>query len=127
VIYKVGQGSDVSSFLFDENCGNRTNITGIEPTAKTATTTGQAGMDVLTLSYSFDKAKIVNSSIWNSTTSGIELCQIVQLTLSDPNGDKPPMVITQDLQEISIDFNLTSNFDILGTNLENPLSILKTT
>ena len=75
-------------------------------------------MDVLTLSYSFDKAKIANSSVWNSNTSKIELCQMVQLTLSDPNDDEPPMVIAQDMREISIDFNLTSNYEILGTNLD---------
>ena len=57
---------------------------------------------------------IANSSIWKSiyNTSKFELYQIVQLPISDPNPPNDnPTVIIEDLREIGIDVNLTSNFE----------------
>ena len=38
-----------------------------------------ATFEILSLGYSIDKSMIANSTIWNATSSQIELCQVVQL------------------------------------------------
>jgi len=112
--YQVGRGRDVVHALYAGNCNPNTNpvaINGLQYNVTNTTGTPSNGMEPLTLSYSFDKSSITGSNIWNKNETKIELCQVVQLTAEGRNGR---MVITEDLRNITVDFDMGVNFSIDG-------------
>jgi len=112
--YQVARGCAVVHALYAGNCNPNTNpvaINGLQYNVTNTTGTPSNGMEPLTLSYSFDKSSITGSNIWNNNETKIELCQVVQLTAAGPNG---PMVIIEDLRNITVDFDMGVDFSIDG-------------
>jgi hypothetical protein len=68
----------------------------------------ESGTDTLTLWYDVDKTAIASSSIWNSSSNTLELCQIVRLV---DNG----MTIFEDKHIATINFDLTADFSFDNT------------
>lgn len=64
--------------------------------------------DKLIVKYSIDKSMIANSSIYNETTSELQVCQEVHLVTKAPD---PVMVIAQDTRRIDVNFNLAVNYN----------------
>lgn len=95
--YQVGKGREIVSKLYAGGCksgsSTSTDITGIEITGSNTTEDGSNGLDKLTLSYTFDTAKLTNSNIWYNDTATVELCQVLQLKL-DVQGDEDYIIVS---------------------------------
>ena len=107
--YEVGKDQQYESLLFMKDCvSNVTDITVnyTEPVLTPKNTT----FETLSLGYSIDKSMIANSTIWNATSSQIELCQVVQLK-------EGSMVIVEDIRQVTIDFDLLVDYEITNSTL----------
>ena len=131
MIYQVGRGRAYEHALYAGGCDNPIIITGlvsgVDYNVTDGTTAGQGGMDVLQLEYSFDKAKIASSNIWDSSADNdkIELCQVVELIeQSDSMGE---MVIFQDKRNMTITFDLSASFEVVADLKEAALTSANTT
>jgi len=114
MIYQISRGRTFKHTLYAGGCANLTTITGlaagIDYNVTNGTTMGQGGMDTLQLDYSFNKAKIASSNIWDSSSDNIELCQVVELI--EQSTDLGEMIIVSDKRNVTIDFNLTASFNL---------------
>ena len=90
--YSVGKKRPHITNIMAKDCDTR--ITGLNITLADTRTPMDDTHDVLSLAYSIDKSTIATSNVWNSTSSKLEFCQVVQLTI--PAGPAPMMVITED-------------------------------
>ncbi len=82
---------------------------GATVTASPADYNNSTGM--LVLGYNFNKSEIAGSNIWNATTSQIEVCEVVQVILP------PDMVIQEDKRVMTIDFDLSAEYNISSVDL----------
>jgi hypothetical protein len=115
--YLMGQGHNFEYMLYAGSCNSPSNITDIAHQHKdTISSTTDKKMSNLTIEYSFNKSSIAESNIWNETSKSIEICQILQLTLKNDRGQQ--MIITEDKRDISVDFDLTYNYEIQDVALE---------
>jgi len=73
----------------------------------------------LTLSYSFDKQNIKSSNFWNDAESKAEMCQVVQLTLTDQDGKT--MIVTEDKRNVTISFDLGADFSTNNITLDGAI------
>ena len=107
--YEIGQGRQFDTLLFLKDCTtNVTDIT-INYTEPLLTQTS-ANFSTVTLGYNIDKSMIANSSIWNATSSQIELCQVVQLK-------EGTMVIIEDIRQVTIDFDMLVDYQVTPIDL----------
>jgi len=109
--YEIGRNRTYNTFVYQKDC--KTDITDIAGNATDSRTPkpNSGTTDSLILSYSIDKSAIGNSSLWNSTSKQLEFCQVTQLVIP-ANGDQKEMVITEDIREITINFDLDVDFNI---------------
>lgn len=64
--------------------------------------------------YTFDKAQMINSSLWNATSEILTFCQITSLTMPDPSdpSNNPAWVMAEDRRKIEIQFDLNAAFSV---------------
>lgn len=112
--YNIGKDRQYNHTLLQSDCS--TPITGIDITtnASTEAISGNDTYSLLILSNSIDKSNIANSSIWNATSSQIELCQKVQLYLNSTVTGGEDYVLAEDIREIDIGFDLSADFSTTG-------------
>jgi len=107
--YYIGKDRQHNSLLFKKDC--ITNVTDITVNnTEPLLTPNNATFEMLTLGYSINKSMIANSTIWNATSSQIELCQVVQLK-------EGAMVIVEDIRQVTIDFDLLVDYEINNSTL----------
>jgi len=114
VDYEIGKDRAHETSLYEKDCS--TNITDITVNSTKSYTNKDLTHDTLTVKHSFDKSMIANSTIWNSTTSEIEICQVVRLIVP-ANGTDEKMVISEDKRVVAIDFDLSVDFEINNITL----------
>ena len=128
--YEIGSAREYDTQLYAKGCksgsegnhGDRVDIDidgGILLTPKDgiddkAPTSPQSMMSKLTLTYDFNNTALARSNIWNNEASKIELCQVVQLTYDTQEPNTDPLVIVEDIRNVTIDFDLFANFTIDG-------------
>jgi hypothetical protein len=61
--------------------------------------------------YNFNKAQMINSSLWNSTSETLAFCQVTSITVPDQI-DGGSFVVFQDKREIEVKFDLDANFEV---------------
>jgi len=110
--YEVGKGRKVKTFLYKKDC--TTNVTDIFINTTVSKTPMNLNLtyELLTVSHNVNKTAIGSSSVWNDTSKQIELCQVVQLKVEDND-----MVISEDIREIDINFDLDVDFTITNNTL----------
>eukprot|EP00579_Thalassiosira_antarctica_P025352 CAMPEP_0202003774 /NCGR_PEP_ID=MMETSP0905-20130828/9266_1 /ASSEMBLY_ACC=CAM_ASM_000554 /TAXON_ID=420261 /ORGANISM="Thalassiosira antarctica, Strain CCMP982" /LENGTH=796 /DNA_ID=CAMNT_0048560987 /DNA_START=226 /DNA_END=2613 /DNA_ORIENTATION=+ len=107
--------------LYEKDCATEIATSGTGPLLFTLVDNGRISkspanstFDAIDLLYDVNKAMIAASSVWNSTTNEIEICQEVQLIEKSSTLE---MVIVEDKRVITINFDLSASFD-LGVDLE---------
>ena len=107
--YEIGTGHEYEAELFDIDCITPVSTPNVMIVNEILGEEG-GGMfedsvhyDFVTLSYDFDKSKIVGSSIWNDSLNQIQFCQVFQLK-------EGTFVIEEDERKVVIDFDLTASF-----------------
>ena len=110
------------TILYEKDCTTEINTSGVEPLLFSLTDSGRITKspedpiyDAIDLLYDVNKTMIATSSVWNATTDEIELCQVVQLI--EQSATLGEMVIQEDKRIITIEFDLTADFDF-GIDLE---------
>ena len=107
--YEIGNGRQFDTLLFLKDC--TTNVTDITINyTESLLTQMNANFSTVTLGYNIDKSMIANSSIWNATSSQIELCQVVQLK-------EGTMVIIEDIRQVTIDFDMLVDYQVTPIDL----------
>lgn len=128
-IFRIDGRRNYTHALYAGPCeeDTNTNITGLElgtdyNVTDTTTTYVQGGtLDILQLSYSFDKSKLWSSNIWNSTSNMIKLCNVVQLTLDGGvTGLLVPALMKVD---IDVTYNFMANYEAEGNVTLDPTII----
>ena len=109
--YNISSGAHYTHTLLQSDCNTSITDIGINTTATKKAVGGLTSFSLLTLSNSINKTKVANSSIWNTKSSQIELCQKVQLYLNETETKgKGNWTIVEDIHKINIGFDLSANF-----------------
>ena len=110
-----------NTMLYEKDCATEIATSGTGPLLFSLTDNGRISkspanptFDAIDLLYDVNKTMIAASSVWNSTTNEIEICQEVQLIEQSSTLE---MVIVEDKRVITINFDLSASFD-LGVDLE---------
>lgn len=107
----IGKDRDPEVLLLDKNC--KANITGININTTKVITPYDSTHNLLSVHHSMDISDISNSSIWNDTSKEIEVCQVTSLVLpANESGSMGKMVFAEDVRQISVVFDLTSQFNL---------------
>jgi len=93
-------------YVFQSDCTTAISDVSVSIT-NLGTTPKDESHDTLVLACDVDKANIAGSSIWNPATNELELCVVVNLVLLE----EPRMVIVEDKRVLTIDFDLTADFN----------------
>lgn len=107
--YEIGTGHEYEAKLFDVDCITPVSTPNVMIVNEILEEEGggifedSVDYDFVTLSYDFDKSKIVGSSIWNDSLNQIEFCQVFRLK-------EGTFVIKEDERKVVIDFDLTASF-----------------
>ena len=107
--FTIGKGLDVNMFLFQKDCSTEV--------SKSLYTRTETRSDVsethqtLTVDYNFVMDEISSSSIWNKTSSTIEVCQTAKLVV-DGGAEYGDLVIKEDTRIVEIEFDLSTEFNI---------------
>ena len=107
--FTIGKGLDVNMFLFQKDCSTEV--------SKSLYTRTETRSDVsethqtLTVDYNFVMDEISSSSIWNKTSSTIEVCQTAKLVV-DGGAGYGDLVIKEDTRIVEIEFDLSTEFNI---------------
>ncbi|EJK45307.1 hypothetical protein THAOC_36082 [Thalassiosira oceanica] len=107
--FTIGKGLDVHMFLFQKDC-----YTEVSKSLYTRTETRADVSEThqtLTVDYNFVMDEISSSSIWNETSSTIEVCQTAKLMV-DGGAEYGDLVIKEDTRIVEIEFDLTTEFNI---------------
>lgn len=108
--YAIGKNRDVESSIYQKDC--ETNITDIGINSTQFTSYLSATHDSLTLHHSIDKSAIGDSSIWNETSTEINVCQVVRLFIPESeSGGLGKMVIAEDSRQLNVKFDLSADFN----------------
>ncbi len=113
--YKIGKDRQYRHFLYQKDCN--TSILDVEINTTSSLTRMMGSYNSLSLAHSIDKAGIGNSTIWNELLSQAEVCQVVELFL---NSTGNIMVVSRDVRNTTVGFNLTSDFR-MDVNLSAPI------
>jgi len=102
--------------LYEKDCTTELATSGPGPLLFTLTDNGRIPktpanftFDAIELLYNVNKTMIATSSVWNSTTNEIEICQVVQLIEQSSTYE---MVIIEEKRVITINFDLSVSFDL---------------
>ena len=110
--YAFGKDRDFETILYEKDC--ETEVSNGNDAIYTLTDTPKdhnATHQMLKLDYSFNKTAIATSSIWNATTSKIEVCQRVKLYVPAA-GSMGMLVVAEDIHKIDISFDFSVNFNL---------------
>ena len=111
--YDFGKNHAHEHFLLQRDC--ETNITDIMVSTNVTVSNVNDTYSSLVVSHDFDKTALGRSVIWNSTSSNIEICQIVNLYVPATSMNAK-MVVQQDVQQINLGIDGSADFSI-GSNL----------
>lgn len=107
--YIVSKNRQYETAVLQKDCS--TNITDIQITLTDNLSNVDSTHSMLKLSYNFDKSSIATAtSIWDSVNEKIELCQVVRL-VEPAAGPQPKMVVSEDRHVVSVDFDLSVDFE----------------
>eukprot|EP00584_Thalassiosira_punctigera_P024712 CAMPEP_0172554436 /NCGR_PEP_ID=MMETSP1067-20121228/54526_1 /TAXON_ID=265564 ORGANISM="Thalassiosira punctigera, Strain Tpunct2005C2" /NCGR_SAMPLE_ID=MMETSP1067 /ASSEMBLY_ACC=CAM_ASM_000444 /LENGTH=782 /DNA_ID=CAMNT_0013342805 /DNA_START=118 /DNA_END=2466 /DNA_ORIENTATION=+ len=108
--------------LYENDCATEISTSGGGPLLFSLTDNGRIAksptnttFDAIDLMYDVNKTLIAASPVWNSATNEIEICQVVQLI--EQSSSLGELVIIEDKRVVTIDFDLSANFEV-DTNLE---------
>jgi len=82
---------------------------GVVTTTDSTTDSTTALYDNLNIFHRFNKTLIAGSNIWFNETNEIRLCQVIEM-IETHNGEV--YTITQNLRNITVEFNLTTEFEV---------------
>ena len=114
VSYAIGKDRKEETELLTKDCAGA--ITGINITLTTTRRPKDVTHDSLSLAYDIKKSDLPGSNIWNNVTTKIEFCQIVRMIIPETD-DHPKMVIESDKRIMTIDFDMTVDFEISDSSL----------
>ena len=108
--YDISVDREYETAIYKKGCVDAIDDINIVLTSSTRTPKDNFH-DSLVLTYSIDKDDLAGSSLWNSVTNQLELCQVVNLIIPE-SGSEPKWVMQSDTRDMTIDFDLSVDFEI---------------
>lgn len=108
--YEVGRGREARTYLLERDCETPVDELLYALSTVRNESLGNVPYENLTLQYEFVAAELANSSVYNATSSNVDLCQRVDLVL--PNTTQGELVVAEDVRNIDIFVDLNVEYEV---------------